>query len=197
MPTKSFHYAAFALKILEKVLGSRFSVYGLEKLPARPVMFVANHFTRSETFFVPYLIYKHTGRQVRCLADASVYIGALGRFLNSVGTLSTKHPQRDNIIVRDLITGEYDWMIYPEGSMIKNKEIKHEGVFMNYTPYRIGPVRTGSAVLALKSQIYRENLINAFAENNRDELHQLQKDLGVIYQDYLRDLNTYVVPLNI
>lgn len=78
--TKAFRYTSFALEILERVLGSKFSVQGLEKLPQHPVMFVANHFTRSETFFIPYLIYKYTGRQVRCLADESLYSEFLVNF---------------------------------------------------------------------------------------------------------------------
>ncbi len=195
--TKAFRYTAFALEIMERLLGSKFSVRGLEKLPNHPVLFVANHFTRSETFFVPYLIYKHTGRQVRCLADSSLYVGALGKFLRSVGTVSTKNSKRDNIILHDLISGEYDWMIYPEGSMVKSKEIKNEGMFMSYTPYRIGPVHTGSAVLALKSQLYRDNMNDAFARGDVEFLSQLEKDFGTSYREYFKDINTYVVPLNI
>jgi esterase/lipase/1-acyl-sn-glycerol-3-phosphate acyltransferase len=195
--TKAFRYTALALEIMEKLLGSKFSVRGLEKLPNHPVLFVSNHFTRSETFFVPYLIYKHTGRQVRCLADSSLYVGALGKFLRSVGTVSTKNSKRDNIILHDLISGEYDWMIYPEGSMVKSKEIKNEGMFMSYTPYRIGPVHTGSAVLALKSQLYRDNMNDAFARGDVEFLHQLEKDFGTSYREYFKDINTYVVPLNI
>jgi esterase/lipase/1-acyl-sn-glycerol-3-phosphate acyltransferase len=196
MTTKNFRYAAFALQVLEKILGSNFSVTGLEKLPRQPIMFVANHFTRAETFFIPYLIYKHTGRQVRCLADSSLYHGALGKFLESVGTISTKHKNRDNVILKDLITGEFDWMIYPEGSMVKSKEIKREQGFVNYTPYRIGPVRTGSAVLALKSQLYREDLIEA-AKNNVKNLEDFEKSIGVSYRDYFREISTHIVPLNI
>ena len=197
MPSKNFRYAAIALRFLEKILGSNFSVTGIEKLPQQPIMFVANHFTRSETFFVPYILYKHTGRQVRCLADSGLYHGALGRFLESVGTIPTKHKNRDNVIVKDLITGEYDWMIYPEGSMLKSKEIKHEQRFINYTPYRVGPVRTGSAVLALKSEIYREDIVEAYAKNQANVLKNFEEFLDVPYQEYFKDINTHIVPLNI
>lgn len=197
MPSNSFRYAAFALQILEKLLGSKFSITGLEKLPSQPVIFVANHFTRSETFFIPYLIYKRTGRQVRCLADSGLYFGALGKFLESVGTISTKNPQRDNIILHDLISGNYDWMIYPEGSMVKSKEIRQESGFVNYTPYRVGPVRTGSAVLALKSQLYRSDIIEAHEKNNQEALKNFQETLGIFHCDQLKDLNTHIVPLNI
>ena len=54
MQHKSFGYTALALGFLEKLLGTRFSLHNLEKVPKdQPVMFVANHFTRSETFFLP------------------------------------------------------------------------------------------------------------------------------------------------
>jgi esterase/lipase/1-acyl-sn-glycerol-3-phosphate acyltransferase len=185
------------MKILEKTLGSRFSVSGIEKLPQNPVLFVANHFTRSETFFVPYIIHKNTGRQVRCLADSSLYHGILGKFLNSVGTISTKDSNRDNIIIKDLVTGNYDWMIYPEGSMIKSKEIRHEKNFVNYTPSRVGPVRTGSAVLALKSEIYRKNIITAYQNKDKEFLKNIKKTFEIEYEDSLSNLNTYIVPLNI
>ena len=197
MATKTFYYAAIALRVLEKMLGSRFSVSGIKKLPKQPVLFVANHFTRSETFFIPYLIYRYTGRQVRCLADASLYFGALGNFLRSVGTISTKDPRRDNIILKDLVTGEYDWMIYPEGSMVKSKETRREELYMNYTPHRVGPVRTGSAVLALKSELMREDVIEAYNKQDQFLLQQFERDFGLKYDESFKNLNTHIVPLSI
>ncbi|MCE2687382.1 MAG: 1-acyl-sn-glycerol-3-phosphate acyltransferase, partial [Rickettsiales bacterium] len=127
MKDKTFKYIAFALKIAEKILGSKFSISGTENIPPKPVLFVCNHFTRSETFFVPYLIHKYTKRQVRCLADSGLFKGNLGKFLNSVGSISTKDQKRDEIILSDLINGSFDWLIYPEGGMIKSKEIKMNG----------------------------------------------------------------------
>jgi esterase/lipase/1-acyl-sn-glycerol-3-phosphate acyltransferase len=195
--SKTFRYTAIALKILEKLLGSKFSVSGLENLPNQPILFVANHFTRSETFFVPYVINKHTGRQVRCLADSSLFHGVLGKFLNSVGTVSTRNPHRDNMIVKDLVTGDYDWMIYPEGSMIKNKEIKKEASFVSTTPDGVGRVRTGSAVLALKSELYRTDIIEAFNSKNVELLDDLEKKVGIKFSESLKNKETYIVPLSI
>lgn len=197
MVSKTFRYAAIAMNIMEKLLGSKFSVSGIENLPNQPILFVANHFTRSETFFVPYIIHKYTGRQVRCLADSSLYHGILGKFLRSAGTISTKSDNRDKIIVKDLVSGEYDWMIYPEGIMIKSKEIKKSEGFINYTPDRIGKVRTGSAILALKSELYRKDICEAFESNNADLLQELKKTIGVEYSDSLKNKETHIVPLNI
>ena len=197
MIDKAFRYTALTLQLLEKILGSNFTVNGIEKLPNQPILFVANHFTRSETFFIPYLIYKYTNRQVRCLADSGVFFGALGRLLKSTGTVSTRDPKRDNIIVSDLISSNYDWMIYPEGSMIKSKEIRHENLFTSYTPYRVGPVRTGSAVLALKSQLYRSDLIESHNSGNNQLLKEIEEQFSIKYQDYYKRLKTHIVPVNI
>jgi len=197
MATRTFKYSAIAINVIAKLLGSRFLVEGIENLPNKPVMFVANHFTRFETFLIPYLIYQHTGRQVRCLADSSLYHGFLGRFLERVGAISTANTHRDRIIIKDLISAEYDWMIYPEGSMIKSKEIEKRELFINHTPYRIGPVRTGSAVLALKAHLYRQDLIEAHKKNNKEALESFKKSLDVEYSENLEKLDTYVVPLSI
>jgi esterase/lipase len=88
-------------------------------------------------------------------------------------------------------------MIYPEGSMLKSKEIKHEQRFINYTPYRVGPVRTGSAVLALKSEIYREDIVEAYAKNQANVLKNFEEFFDIPYQEYFKDINTHIVPLNI
>ncbi len=197
MPTRTYKYASIALRVLEKALGSNFSVSGIKDLPKNPVLFVANHFTRSETFFVPYLIHKHYGRKVRCLADSGLFHGTLGRFLESVGTVSTKNKDRDKIILNDLVNGYYDWMIYPEGSMIKSKEIKNDNILVNYTPHRIGPVRTGSAVLALKSELYRQDIVQAHKNNETKILEHFEKNFSITHQKHLKEINTCIVPLNI
>lgn len=192
-----FGYAAFAMRIIEGLLRSRFTVSGVERLPKQPIMYAANHFTRSETFFVPYIINKYVRRKVRCLADASLFYGVLGRFLKSIGTVSTNDPNRDKIIVADLISGDGDWMIYPEGAMVKSKEIKRGSGFITYTPHRVGATRTGSVVLALKSELYRKEIIKAYEQKDEAVLAAIESQTGVKYVDRLKTLTTCVVPLNI
>jgi len=198
MNFKSFRYASLAMNILERLLGSRFTVSGIEKIPDKPVLFVANHFTRSETFFVPYVINKITSRHIRCLADSKIFIGAFGKFLRSVGTVSTKDPNRDNIILGDLVSGQYDWMIYPEGSMVKSKEISFDGLFNSNTPYRVGPISTGASVLALKSELYRQDLVNAHLNNNQNIINEYKQNFGFDFDiDKIQNLTTNIVPVNI
>lgn len=197
MANRTFHYSLYVMKFLEKILGTNFTVSGLENIPQKPVLFVANHFTRSETFIIPYLIYKYKKRQVRSLADSALFGGRLGRFLESAGTISTKDLNRNKKIIRDLITGQYDWIIYPEGSMIKSKQIEKTSRFINYTPSRVGPARTGSAVLALKSEILRGEIIDAQIKKDHEFLKEIDKEFNEISHLNLSDLNTNIVPVNI
>ncbi|MES2676923.1 MAG: alpha/beta fold hydrolase [Pseudomonadota bacterium] len=200
---KTYRYTILAMGFLEKILGSNITVDGLENIPPKPVLFVCNHFTRSETFVVPYIIYKYTKRQVRCLADSGLFHGVLGRFLKSVGALSTKDKKRDIAIISDLIKGRYDWMIYPEGSMVKSKEIRENGK-SSYSFGSIGGeedkdnrVRTGSAVLALKSELYRADLIDAKRKDRQTVLEYYRRELEIEFDGSFKNLQTNIVPVNI
>ena len=197
MGKNTIRYTSFALGVLSKILGSNFKVHHIEKIPKQPVLFVANHFTRSETFLLPYLIYKYTGRQVRCLADSSLFNGLLGDFLTSVGGVSTSDRNRDKIILDDLVNAKHDWIIYPEGSMIKSKKIDNKKGYINYTPSRVGRARTGSAVLALKSEIYRQDIIKAYKNNNNRVLDSIKRNLKLTYNQNLEKISTAIVPISI
>ena len=197
---KAYRYTSLAMRVLEKVFGSNITVDGLENIPPKPVLFVCNHFTRSETFIVPYIVHKHTKRQVRCLADSSLFHGVLGRFLKSVGALSTRDKKRDLAIVSDLVNGRYDWMIYPEGGMIKSKEIhsdKKSSYSFTVSEEQENRVRTGSAVLALKSELYRADLIEANRKNRVNVLERYKKELAIEFDNKLKNISTNIVPVNI
>jgi esterase/lipase len=194
---KAFHYTSMVLDILERVLNPKFNVDGLSNIPDGPCLFVANHFTRFETFIIPYIIYKKTNRQVRCLGDSGLFKGGLGRYLKKVGAISTKDPKRNDIIISDLMSGDYDWMIYPEGAMIKSKEIYFKGGFFSNTPSGLNRTRTGATVLALKSELYRQDLIKAHKKNDIESINFYKKNYNIEYTEKLKSVDTYIVPINI
>ena len=111
------------------------------------------------------MLYEVYDRPSRSLADDSVFVGALGKYMRMLGTISNKNKTRDCIIVEDLLSGTADWVIYPEGYMVKNKKITFkEGEFCTHSPEYEGPVHTGAAVMALKAKILQER-----AKLNHDE----------------------------
>ena len=82
-----------------------------------PRIFVANHFTRMEAMVLPYWIYHKTNKKVGVIADDSIFVSFFGDFLKKIGALSKSTPHRDNIIMSNILTGQKDWLIFPEGLM--------------------------------------------------------------------------------
>ena len=152
----SFGQMFYAIKILDKLLGTKFNIEGIENIKDRPTLFVANHFTRVETVLLPYIIYKYCKKQTRSLADKNLFNGMVGDFLTNTGCVATNDHLRNNKILSNLIKGDADWIIYPEGSMVKNKKIINQSgnqVFIDDSGEN--RIRTGSAVLAIKSELIK------------------------------------------
>lgn len=101
------------LALLDKIFQSRIHVEGTENLNNSPTLFVVNHFTRSETFLLPYILYKHRGEMLHSLADAGLFHGKFGEYLRNLGAISTKEPFRNRKIIRELMIGQHNWVIFP------------------------------------------------------------------------------------
>ena len=178
---------------IRKLSGANITISG-EPIPDSPVLFVANHFTRFETFVVPYMLYEKYDRATRSLADDSVFVGVLGKFMRWAGTISNKNKARDCIIIEDLLKGTSDWIIYPEGYMVKNKRISFDnGEFCTHSPLREGPIHTGAAVMALKARLaqYRAKY------NRKDVHHHFCSSMGVDASCINTGLELKIVPVSI
>ncbi len=169
MGLKAYKFSGKLMGVMSRALGIHIRVTGTENLVCRPTLFAPNHFTRVETFLVPYIIYKYAGRQVRSLGTHSVFKGLFGRYFEAVGGMSTRHPRRNRTIVRELMTCRSDWVIYPEGGLIKNKKTINRGRYELDHPDRRGPPHTGAAMLALKAEIGKRRYLQACRD---DDLHR-------------------------
>ena len=154
----AYRTTGLAIKTLSNLSKARIQLHGQDNIPAGPIIFVINHFTRLETILMPYLINKATGQTVWSLADAELFQGTLDAFLDAVGVVSTRDPDRDRLIVKTLLTGEASWIIFPEGGMVKNMKIVEKGRFMISWAAGKQPPHTGAATLALRTEFYRERL---------------------------------------
>jgi len=186
--------SSLLIYLIKKLSGANITVSG-EVLPDAPVMFLANHFTRFETFVVPYVLFNKYKREGRSLADETVFVGMLGKYMRMAGSISNKNKARDCIITNDLLSGNADWIIYPEGHMVKNKEISFDkGEFCIHTATRQGAIFTGSAVLALKSEIIRERMKN---RSNQEQIQQVCSLEHLNQKQVDTHLELDIVPLSI
>ncbi len=192
----AYRTTGLAIKTLSSLLRARVRLHGGESLPQGGLIFVINHFTRIETLLMPYHIHKLIRMPVWSLADYSLFKGALGKFLDQVGAVSTQNPHRDRLIVRSLLTGEAAWIIFPEGRMVKNRKIVEKGRFMISFAGGKHPPHTGAASLALRTEFYRRRLAILHREHP-DEAKRILDRFRIPVIDPLLEQKTFIVPVNI
>ena len=185
-----------AIRMFSRISAANVILHGTENIPRSSVIFVINHFTRLETLLVPVQIYDLTKVPVWSLADATLFEGSLGGFLDLVGAVSTKDPHRDLLIVKSLLTGEANWIFYPEGNMVKDKEIVEKARYMISSAGGKRPPHTGAAVLGLRTEFYRERL-RQMSKTNPDEAQRLMDLFRIDRLDPVLARQTWIVPVNI
>ena len=105
MNRQAYLASGHVIALMEALSKVNVNIHGRENIPDGSLIFVVNHFTRIETLLLPYHIYHLTNRPVWSLADAAMFSGALGQILEALGNVSTKAPDRDRVIVKNLLTG--------------------------------------------------------------------------------------------
>jgi esterase/lipase/1-acyl-sn-glycerol-3-phosphate acyltransferase len=196
MNNVAFLTTEYAIKKIHDYAKTRINLHQEEQIPEGSIIFVVNHFTRIETIFLPVHIQKITQVPVWSLADAGLFKGFVGEFISRAGALSTRNPDRDKLIVRSLLTGEANWIIFPEGLMVKNKKLMHKGQFMVGTGMGSKKPHTGAGTLALRTEFYRERL-RYLAQNDPDELKRLLDLFEIETVEPVLDRSTFIVPVNI
>lgn len=186
-----------SMRVLESLLRSTIRVEGMHNIHDGPVLFVANHFTRFETFILPYIIDHYAGRNVHSLAFNKLFKGHFGDFLMSIGARPTGDPAVKHAMVEELMTGRHDWLIYPEGSMIKNKKTWANGHFEIECPDRTGMPHTGSAIIALKAMIYKQLYRQAVRQNDRELMARYEKRYHLSGPQDVDGPDLQIIPINI
>ena len=191
--------SSIIFKLIENMVELNITTDGLDKIKKNtPYLFSVNHFTRMETFVLPFDIYKLTGLRVRSLADHSVFVGLLGSYMSEIGTVSTKDKNRDNIILSDLILNKSPWIIYPEGSMLKNKKItKDENGFLLHDKDKVKRIHSGASIYALKSELEKQNYLQFVKNDDKEKIDEFKNKYLFEENDEISYKNTQVIPVNI
>jgi esterase/lipase/1-acyl-sn-glycerol-3-phosphate acyltransferase len=186
-----------SLRLIEALMRSTIRVEGMQNVTPGPVLFVANHFTRFETFVLPYIIDGHLGRRVHSLAFHKLFRGRFGDFLMSVGARPTGDPVVKHTMIEDLMTGRNDWLIYPEGSMVKNKKIWANGQYKLDAPDRVGMPHSGAAIMALKAMIYKQLYRQACTKGDEELVNRYQNRYHLKGPADIEVPDLQVIPVNI
>jgi esterase/lipase/1-acyl-sn-glycerol-3-phosphate acyltransferase len=193
----AFELSSYTLKTFSGFSKARITVNGQENIPDGSLIFTANHFTRIETIFLPYHIHRITGKPVWSLAAAELFdVPILQGFLNNLGAVSTKAPNRDELILKTLLDGNVEWIIFPEGMMVKNKKLVKKNRFVISDDEKTKRPHTGAAVIALRCQFYRER-IRRMKQINESEYDRLVKRFELSDVEAALDKETFIIPVNI
>lgn len=196
MNRSAYFTTGLVIKLLSRLTRAFIVVHGKENIPTGPTIFVMNHFTRIETMLLPAYIYNLTGKPAWSLAASSLFKGGLGKFLDMVGAVSTADPKRDELIVKSLLTGEANWIIFPEGNMVKTKKIMDGGKFMIAGHSGVHEPHTGAAALALRAELYRLHLFST-AKTAPEELPKMLSVLGLKSMNEIQTEKISIQPVNL
>jgi len=196
MNRSAYLTTGLAIKIFSLLSKADIYMHGQENIPAGPTIFVVNHFTRVETFLLPYYIYNLTYKPVWSLATPSLFKGGFEKFFDMIGVISTSDPKRDELIVKSLLTGQANWVIFPEGSMVKTKKIMAGGKYMIAHPSGMHEPHTGAAALALRAELFRTHLLRT-ARLAPDLLPPMLDALGIESISEIQLQPTAILPVNL
>ena len=167
---RNYTLTRFVLRQLERHLDVHIRLHGLhDQCAFGGGVVVANHFTRLETFVIPYVLYRALSLIVRVLAAPMLFDNqTFGDYLRSIGALPTNYPNKYELIARDILHGGW-WLIFPEGSIIKDRKVIERGrlyITEGASARRRRP-HSGAAILALMTQRYKDALRHAL-EHGKD-----------------------------
>ncbi|MFO7645322.1 MAG: alpha/beta fold hydrolase [Desulfosarcina sp.] len=192
----AYRTTGLAIKTIAGLTRARLNLHGGENIPKGPTIFVVNHFTRIETVLLPYHLHRLTGMPIWSLAAAEFFVGRFGRFIEKLGAVSTRSPDRDRLMVKTLLADEACWVVFPEGQMVKNKKIMEKGRLMLSFAGGKRPPHTGAAALALRTEFYRQR-IAAMAGSHPEEAERLRDSFKLSSLESVSSRPTCIVPVNL
>ncbi|MBU1340290.1 MAG: alpha/beta fold hydrolase [Proteobacteria bacterium] len=193
----AYGLSSYTLKTFSGFSKAHIKISGKENIPDGSVIFTANHFTRIETIFLPYHIHKLTKKEVWSLAAQELFdVPILKGFLKNLGAVSTKDPNRDELILKTLLSQDVQWIIFPEGMMVKSKKLIKKDQFSLTDEGQERRPHTGAAILALRCEFYRERL-RRMKDMGEPEFERLVQTFEIDDIDKVLRQETSIVPVNI
>ncbi|TCS60992.1 alpha/beta fold hydrolase [Varunaivibrio sulfuroxidans] len=202
--TSVYEWCVGAFSRLERHLGLKIKLHSSPELLAQGQIFLFNHFARFETVIPPYLVYKHSGRYCRSVADHTLFEGSemFAKFLRGVGGVPNTTAGLMPFLAAEILRGR-KIVVFPEGGMIKDRRVLDKrGAYNVYSP--VAQERRkhhrGAAVIALTLDTFKNRILSVHAHAEEERLHRWVDALGLESVDQLLERArepTMIVPANI
>lgn len=193
----AFGLSSYTLKTFSGFSKANIKISGQRNIPDGSIIFTANHFTRIETIFLPYHIHNITKKEIWSLTAAELFeVPVLQGFLKNLGAVSTGDSHRDELILKTLLSGNVQWIIFPEGMMVKNKKLIKKDQFSLTDEGVMKRPHTGAAIVALRCEFYRERL-KRMKNMGAPEFERLVQQFEIKNIDEVLAQETHIVPVNI
>lgn len=201
---KTIHWTARVITLLFKMFKLNLRIHGDESLWRQGDIYLFNHFARFETFIPQYIIYQKTGKFTRSIAGKEFFRpnDVFSRYLIELGGVPTNAKNLKLLMSSEIFHGR-KMLAFPEGGIVKDRRsIDRAGkfnVFSRHTGER-RKHHSGPAVIALAITIFKETILNCYANNQLDMLASWAKELKMDNVDALLQAArrpTRIIPCNI
>lgn len=188
---------------VKKVLSVKIKVHANTQVQQGDI-FLFNHFSRFETFIPQFLIYEQSGAYSCAIASGEFFQqdSVMARYLQHVGVFPHDHDRLFSLLTAQILRGR-KVVIFPEGSMIKDRQVIDDkgnySIYSRMTGQR-RKQHTGAAVLAQGIEAIKIIIRRAYQEKDHNQLvwwkEQLQLDsLDQLLTSALK--RTLIIPANI
>ncbi|MBI5208150.1 MAG: alpha/beta fold hydrolase [Candidatus Firestonebacteria bacterium] len=201
---KKYLWTKNILEFLEKSLKINIKMHDVDNKIKDGNIFVFNHFSRLETFLPQYLFYNKEGVVCRSIAARQFFNEEkVSKYLKGIGAVPTDLPNIIDFLAKESLK-EIKIIIFPEGGMIKDKKVLSSSgelsVYSRELHIRREP-HTGSAVIAIKAQRYKDLFLLAYKNKDWDLVERYRenfsKELSIEDINVKCQAETFIVPVNI
>jgi esterase/lipase len=171
----------------------RVRVHGTGNIRPGPKIFLPNSFSAIEALLLPYHIYLATQAHPWTLADASFCQGALPALLELSGAGLKPGPDLDRFVVKTLLAGEADWLIFPP--LLKSVPPRRFNLGRLWPPH-IRSSQSIAAFLALRAEFFRGRVQSILA-SQPEQAQRLKQLFELAELSPLLERTTWLTPVNV
>jgi len=170
-----------ALDVITQRLGVNIKLHDPNGDIKQGQIFLFNHFARSETVIIHYLVHQESGSYCRSVASSEFFDEdrKFSRYIRGVGAVPNNHPKLLPFLGAEMLR-KRKVVFFPEGGMVKDRlAVDKQGEFNVYS--RIAEVRrkhhSDAAVLALTLDAFKTGILELYQSGEFDHIDRWADEL--------------------